>query len=43
MLRIATDPRCSMSLASIRDELTITDLLDLDDALDLRDDVEAEK
>jgi hypothetical protein len=41
MLKIATDPRCSIGLDAIRDRLTVIDLLDLVDTLDVRDSLEA--
>jgi hypothetical protein len=39
MLKVATDQRCSCSLAECRDRLSITDVLDLADTLDFWDDL----
>jgi len=41
MLKISTDPRSSVTLAQLRDDHTISDVLDLSDALDFRDMVDS--
>lgn len=40
-LRIATDARCSVSVAELLTHHTVRDVMDLNDALDFRDLVEA--
>ena len=40
MLRLATEPRCSDSLAEIRDKLTIRDVLDLLETVQFRDELD---
>ena len=40
LLRLVTDARLSVTLASLRDEHTILDVLDYHEALDFRDEVD---